>query len=124
MRHYEREWNDLMQFIVNRKITGVIFLTGDRHYSEVIAYTPTGGYPLYDITSSPLTSSPFKGVATSSEANTPGRLEGSLFAEQSYMQLSISGEKDKRQLTIQTFNMEGKEVWKKNIAASEMRWPK
>lgn len=45
------EWNSLMDFIVANKISGVVFLTGDRHFTEVIAYQPAGGYPLYDITS-------------------------------------------------------------------------
>ena len=53
----------LIAGIVERRIEGVVFLTGDRHHTELIRLQPEGFYPLYDFTSSPLTAG----------AATPGR---------------------------------------------------
>ncbi|MFL5358609.1 alkaline phosphatase D family protein [Archangium sp.] len=42
----------LFDYITANKIGGVIFVTGDIHRSVVSQRTPTGGYPLYELTSS------------------------------------------------------------------------
>ena len=39
-----------------QKIDGVMFLSGDRHFSELLKIDRPGAYPLYEYTSSPLTS--------------------------------------------------------------------
>lgn len=52
---YSKERNELFDFIAKNNIKGVIFLTGDKHYSE-ICKRDWNGYPLYDFTTSPLTS--------------------------------------------------------------------
>ena len=49
------EYNELMDFLYANKINGVLFLSGDRHHTEVIKVNREGTYPLYDITVSPLT---------------------------------------------------------------------
>ncbi len=54
---YPKERNDLFDFIAKNNIKGVIFLTGDKHYAE-ICKRDWHGYPLYDFTSSPITSPP------------------------------------------------------------------
>ena len=50
------ERDRLLDEIRRRRIEGVIFLSGDRHHSELVRVHPDGLYPLYDFTSSPLTS--------------------------------------------------------------------
>jgi alkaline phosphatase D len=42
----------LFDYIVNNNIGGVLFVTGDIHRSLVSTRTPSGGYPLYELTSS------------------------------------------------------------------------
>jgi alkaline phosphatase D len=42
----------LFSFIVTNRIEGVFFATGDIHRSQVTQRTPTGGYPLWEVTSS------------------------------------------------------------------------
>ena len=123
-RNYEREWNSLMDFIVANKISGVVFLTGDRHFTEVIAYQPAGGYPLYDITSSPLTSSPYTKVAESKEGKNENRVEGTIFADQNYMKLSVIGDKKQRALKIQTFDANNVEQWVKTFLAKDLIFAK
>ncbi|MFP2928608.1 alkaline phosphatase D family protein [Pyxidicoccus sp. 3LG] len=42
----------LFEYIVDKKIGGVLFVTGDIHRSQVTQRTPGGGYPLWELTSS------------------------------------------------------------------------
>ncbi|WP_164020888.1 alkaline phosphatase D family protein [Pyxidicoccus trucidator] len=44
--------DSLFDYITNNKIGGVLFVTGDIHRSQVTQRTPTGGYPLWELTSS------------------------------------------------------------------------
>ena len=53
---FPAEYDEMMNFLKEYKINGVLFLTGDRHHSEIIKVERPGTYPLYDITVSPLTS--------------------------------------------------------------------
>lgn len=50
------ELNELLTAIEREKINGVLFLSGDRHHTELTKVSRAGTYPLYDLTSSPLTS--------------------------------------------------------------------
>jgi len=54
--HFPAEYEELMNFLKDNKIDGVLFLTGDRHHSEIIKAERPGTYTLYDITVSPFTS--------------------------------------------------------------------
>ena len=49
MQHYPFEYQELMQFLNTQKVNGVLFLTGDRHHSEVIKLPREQSYPLYEI---------------------------------------------------------------------------
>ena len=54
--HYQAERQELLDFIRDEKIEGVIFLTGDRHFTQLEKQNLAGIYPLYDFTCSALTS--------------------------------------------------------------------
>jgi alkaline phosphatase D len=53
---FQRERNEIFDFIRDREINGVIFLSGDTHVGElnVIPWSEKGGYDYYDFASSPL----------------------------------------------------------------------
>ena len=53
---FMRERNELFDFIRDRRIEGVILLSGDTHFGEVncIPWSERGGYDLYNFVSSPL----------------------------------------------------------------------
>ncbi|WP_407527714.1 alkaline phosphatase D family protein [Lacibacter sp. MH-610] len=51
--HEQKKMTDLIK---NTKANGVVFLTGDVHYAEISKLQEPGLYPLYDITSSGITS--------------------------------------------------------------------
>lgn len=91
------EYNELMDFLIHQKINGVLFLSGDRHHSEIIKVERADAYPLYDITVSPLTSGTH--LFGGSEKNNPYRVLG-IDQKQNFGKISITGEKGKRKMRI------------------------
>ena len=89
LKDYPIEFEELLGFLQAEKISGVIFMTGDRHHSEVIRYKLPRAYTLYDITTSPLTA----GIAAvrDAEKENPERIPGTLVEAQNYSRISISG---------------------------------
>ena len=115
---YPDEKARLLQELVDNKIKGVLFLTGDRHFSELSALNRAATYPIYDWTVSPLTS----GVATSMarKENNLLRVEGSAFFEHNFGTLEFTGNKTARQLKLTLFNTKGEELWTKLILKKEL----
>jgi alkaline phosphatase D len=54
--NYPHEQQRMLQLIQQTKANGILFLTGDVHYGEISKLQQPGLYPLYDITSSGITS--------------------------------------------------------------------
>jgi len=106
LRHYPCEFNNLMSFIVNYKIEGVVFLTGDRHFSEVIGWQPKGGYKLYDICTSALSSKPYD-LTGKPEMQNSFREPKTLVMENNFATINISGEENNRKLKMMTLGKNG-----------------
>jgi alkaline phosphatase D len=115
---FPAEYNELMNFIKEYKIRGVVFLTGDRHHSEIIKVDRPGHYPLYDITVSALTSSgyPF----TSVEKNNPYRVIG-FEQKQNYARFSFSGKLGERKMTVQYLGLKGENLGEWSVTEKELR---
>lgn len=118
--NYPEERQRLIETITKEGISGVIFLTGDRHFTELSKLDRPGTYPLYELTCSPLTSGVFAGAAK--EAN-PLRVPGTLVQERNFAMLKFSGPRDDRTLTISIYSVDGKELWTRSIKAEELRTP-
>ena len=115
--NYPKEKQKLLSEIEANKIKGILFLTGDRHFSELSKLNRENTYPLYDWTVSPLTS----GVGNSYKDDVnKNRVEGSLFAQNNFGILSFSGNKANRQLKLTLFDVQGKELWNKVITKKEL----
>lgn len=117
------EYNNLMQFLEANKVEGVIFLSGDRHHSELTKLEREGAYPLYNYINSPLTSQPTK-ILGEGEANDSWRVPGSLFRQRNYGRVAVSGPTDKRVLSLETMSTTGESLWTYKISAAELRYPK
>ncbi len=114
---YSSEREALIRAIRLTQAKGVFFLSGDRHHTVLTKLTEAEGvYPLYDLTVSPLTSSPHLTPETNLLA-----VEGTMVKERNFALLSVSGAKDNRQLKIQIMATDGRLIWEKTIAASELR---
>jgi alkaline phosphatase D len=114
--HFKAEWWDLMNFIIDNKIKGVVFLTGDRHYSELSKWQPSGFYPLYDFTCSSVTA----GISRPDKNNSL-RVEGSVLAENNFGKISVSGKKGERQVRLETFDAKGSSRWSFTIHEKDLK---
>jgi alkaline phosphatase D len=119
-RDFPAEYDELMNFLAENKINGVLFLTGDRHHSEIIKAERPGTYPLYDITVSPLTSATHKfGVE---EANNPYRVFG-LPEKQNYARVTITGKRNERKLIVEFCGIKGEPAGQWTVNEKELKTP-
>ena len=119
-RFYPAEFNELMSFITDNKINGIVFLSGDRHFSELIKYPQANFYPLYDFTCSSITSG-IANITNKPEFNNPNRVENSLLMVNNFAKISIDGKKGERVITLQTFNISNEQKWQYQIKESELK---
>jgi len=105
------ERSELLRRIDEEGITGVVFLTGDRHFTELSTLKLADGRAIHDLTVSPLTSGPY----SPKEQNTL-RVEGTLVEQRNFGTLSFTGAKGERTMTIRVFDSEGKQLWERAIA--------
>ncbi len=101
----------LLRRIEEEEISGVIFLTGDRHHTELSHYVNANGDPVYDLTVSPLTA----GVGRGADEDNRLRVEGTHLAAHNFGLLTFSGPRTERQLLIQVMDKDGEEVWQQVI---------
>lgn len=117
--NYPEERQKLIDAIRTNRTKGVIFLTGDRHHTELSMLKENNRlYPLYDLTVSPFTSGA-GGVAVESEPNTL-RVPNTLLKERNFSTIEVTGEAKNRKLTITLFNTAGTQLWQKEISAKEL----
>jgi alkaline phosphatase D len=116
--NYEEERNQFFDLITKEKIPGVIFISGDRHWTALCKTERAGTYPLYDLTVSALTSGPSGPVKE--EKDTP-YVEGTSVTKHNYGLLEVSGKRNDRVLKINVLDKDGKEIWTKEIKASELK---
>jgi len=118
------EQKRVMDIVTRNRIAGVVFLSGDRHLSELIKVTPEEGYALYDFTCSPLSSGARPVTDTDPEANNPARVPGTLVSGQrNYGKVAVTGKGKDRELVLTCHDKTGKELWQHRIAAAALKAP-
>jgi alkaline phosphatase D len=118
--YYTAEREDLLKFIKDHGITGVVFLTGDVHFTELAREKIGATQWVYELTSSPFTS----GVSPGAEAERKGdvhRVAGTQVVDQNYCTLALHGPKDARVLTITCIDKQGVTRWTHDITAAELK---
>jgi alkaline phosphatase D len=117
---FPAEYEEMMNFLKEYKINGVLFLSGDRHHSEIIKVDRPGTYSLYDITVSPLTSGTHKFGGP--ERNNPFRVLG-VDEKQNYAKFSFSGIRGDRKLSVNFFGIKGEKLGEWNVSEKELKTP-
>ena len=111
---FAEERNKLLQLIKEEEIKGVVFLTGDRHHSELSFYED-GNFKIYDLTVSPLTS----GASSIKNEQNDFRVENSLIKQRNFGLIEIVGPANDRAMAITYFDSNGMAIWGKEIKASD-----
>ncbi|HEY0594034.1 MAG TPA: alkaline phosphatase D family protein, partial [Thermoanaerobaculia bacterium] len=115
------EFEPLRRAIRDAKIEGVVFVSGDRHHGILFREQVEGMYPLYELTTSPLTA----GVAQAREGTDfPYVVPGTYYPGRNYATLSFDGPRTDRRVTIRLHDVAGKAIWERSIEASELRFPR
>jgi alkaline phosphatase D len=118
MANYEAERTLLLKELKNRNIPGVLFLTGDRHISNLNKLEREGTYPLYDLTVSPMTAGKADAVKQDYNATL---VEGTLVQERAFSKIEVTGPLKERTLTMTLFNVKGETIWTKEIKSNQLK---
>lgn len=109
------ERNVLLNMVAAEKIKGVIFLSGDRHFTEM-SKMDREVYSLFEITCSPLNST----ARGDSTENNIYRIKDTWVCERNYITVGIVGSGKNRSVEIKCFNTTGSLLWSKEIAQKEI----
>ena len=119
--NWEDEHKKILDLIEKEKIEGVIFLSGDRHFSEVSKMDRYDAYPLYDFTVSPLTSG-FCDICEN-EKNKYRIPESGVF-QRNFAVFKVSGANENRTLDYTIFNNKGGKLWEYTIHEDDLKYGK
>jgi alkaline phosphatase D len=116
-KHFPSEYHELLSFLEEYKINGVLFITGDRHHSEILKLDRKNAYTLFDVTVSPLTSRVAK--TQGEEINNPDRV-GKEIDEQNYGRFTISGEGKERKISVEYLGKSGNLLDSWSVKATDL----
>lgn len=116
---YPVERNNLLDYVADNNIGGVVFLTGDKHFTE-LSKRDWKGYPFYDFTCSPLTSPILPTKNLKGFINTYS-IESTVLYKKNFGQISISGSGDARICKLEIFRNNGKKMWEYTLKANDIK---
>jgi alkaline phosphatase D len=118
------DYAEILDFIRDRRVEGVFFLSGDRHITELIRLERPGQYPLYDYTSSPITAGIWVPPPDSPEARNPHRVPGTLLTEHTFGTLRFEGPENDRRVVLRAYDKGGALKWERAIPRRELTFPR
>lgn len=107
--NYEKERQEIISRLKEEGLHNVIFLTGDRHHTELTRFEEDG-FVIHDLTVSPLTSGSYP-----NEEENLLRVDGTKITEQNFATLTLSGDRKNRKLIMELFKDDGTSVWTREI---------
>lgn len=113
--NFPHEQNRFIELIKRTRANGVFFISGDVHYAELSTLKVTDGYPLYDVTSSGITST--WSFATPND----NRLAGPVM-ENNYGLIVIDWTKTDPEISFQIHDVTRKKRIDKTITLSELKF--
>ncbi len=108
---FEKERQEIIDFIYEQNIKNVVFLSGDRHHSELSLLKEEGKPRIIEVTVSPLTS----GVGKAKNENNKHRVKGTYVGVRNYAILKLKGTEAERKIVIQFLDQKGKLIWEKSF---------
>jgi alkaline phosphatase D len=115
---YRREREELLAFIAEHNIPGVVFLTGDVHHSGIYRQK-VGQHWVYEITSSPLGAGSWN-VENSPKAKDPLVIAETLVGDQNFVQVRVTGQGAERALVVTSIDKQGVQRFEHVIKATDL----
>jgi alkaline phosphatase D len=120
--NFPEERADFLKFLVDHKINGVILLSGDRHFTELLKTDRPGSYPLYELTCSPISSGAVSSLDPAERSN-KALVEGTLVNQRNFCTIDFSGPRAERKITMRSFSNVGEKLWERELKLSELQTP-
>lgn len=119
--HFAHERQGLLDELEARRIEGLVFLSGDVHFAELLRLERPGAYPLLEFTSSPLTA----GLATTPQPVQALRVPGTWVPDRrNYGLAEVTGPPGARELRLACRDATGAELWSHTLREDELRYPR
>lgn len=119
---FPHEQQDFKRWLAESKIRGVLFLSGDRHFAQVLRVERPGLYPLYEFTTSPLTAGPYREPPAAERTN-PDMVQGSMFNDRNFAVITVSGPRLAREIAIEWRDARGTKQWEWRATAQDLGHP-
>jgi len=116
--NWDDEHKELMNLISANDIEGIIFISGDRHFSEVSKMPRLDRYDLHDFTVSPLTSG-YCDICK--DEQNEYRIKESTVFERNFAVFNVYGSNNDRILKYTIFNNKGEPLWNYKIHEDELK---
>ena len=116
---FPAEQQAMRRWLDESKVPGVVFLSGDRHFAELLRIERPGRYPLHELTTSPLSSGPVR-RPDEAERNNPDLVPGTFYNERNFALLTVSGPRTDRVLTMELNDTQGRKLWGVSVKASAL----
>lgn len=115
--NFPLEQKRLMELIAATRASGVLFLSGDRHWSELSKLDGPQGYPLYDLTTSSLTQKHPRGTPT------PNRFRAApeTYHQENVGRLRIDWDKSDPSLALEVLDVNAEVRIAKRLSLGELR---
>ncbi|MGQ9798454.1 MAG: alkaline phosphatase D family protein [Ignavibacterium sp.] len=114
---FKKEKERLLSLIEKNKIEGVIFLSGDRHHSEVSKLERENSYPLYDITVSSFTA----GISPGKNENNPYRVSPSI-DQHNFAKITVTGPLKNRNLECNFYDVSGNLIYSFKLNENDLKY--
>lgn len=108
--NFNEERTYLLKRIEEEDLKNILFITGDKHFTELSTLNNAKGNTLYEFTVSPLTSK-----ANTRKDPNAYRVEGTLVQEQNFGIIEFTGKSKSRKVIFKTFDKMGNKLWEKEI---------
>jgi len=118
--HFATEQRAFADWLLAQRIDGVVFLSGDRHFTELLKVSRPGTYPLYEFTSSPLTSRPWADPDDAEQQN-PDLVPGTLIGKRQFGMIRVTGPGNDRLLALESYDGTGILLWRHEVRARDLR---
>jgi alkaline phosphatase D len=119
--HYPAEQKAFADWLAAQRVDGLVFLSGDRHYTELLKVERAGDYPLYEFTSSPLTSGAFDPPG---EKSNPDLVPGTYVVKRQFGMIRVTGPGNDRTIALESYDGSGTLQWRHEIRARTLKAPR
>ena len=115
--NYQTERDTFLAWLAIEKVAGLVFLSGDRHNTQVFRLKQEGAPAVYEFSCSPFTSRLSK-LSKKDRAN-PRFVHGLGVEQRNFGTLEFTGAGDKRKIVASCFDADGKQFWQRTLASAK-----